>query len=156
MANDQPKRKQSVALRSPRGGLHLHEEALLDCGHVFGHGGQRPPFAARMVTAETSNIFNLAIFVIMALAVVGGITVVNEASRQIRVEYAKRIRGGRIYGGQPTYLPLRVNQAGVIPIIFAISLVLLPSMFGRFLGQVPQPQIAAIAKFFADSFNPGS
>ena len=109
-----------------------------------------------LVTAETSNVFNLIIFASMALAVVGAITVVNEASRQIRIEYAKRIRGGRIYGGQPTYLPLRINQAGVIPIIFAISLVLLPSMFGRFLEQVPQPQIAAIAKFFADSFNPGS
>jgi len=109
-----------------------------------------------LVTAEANNVFNLIIFVSMALAVVGAITVVNEASRQVRIEYAKRIRGGRIYGGQPTYLPLRINQAGVIPIIFAISLVLLPSMFGRFLEQVPQPQIAAIAKFFADSFNPGS
>jgi preprotein translocase subunit SecY len=109
-----------------------------------------------LATLEATSIFNLLIFVIMAVAVIGAITVVNEASRQIRVEYAKRIRGGRIYGGQPTYLPLRVNQAGVIPIIFAISLVLLPSMVGRFLEQVPQPQIAAVAKFFADSFNPGS
>lgn len=109
-----------------------------------------------LATLEATNIFNLLIFAVMAVAVIGGITVVNEASRQIRVEYAKRIRGGRIYGGQPTYLPLRVNQAGVIPIIFAISLVLLPSMIGRFLEQVPQPQLAAVAKFFADSFNPGS
>ncbi len=109
-----------------------------------------------LATFEATNVFNLVIFAIMALVVVGAITVVNEASRQIRIEYAKRIRGGRIYGGQPTYLPLRINQAGVIPIIFAISLVLLPSMFGRFLEQVPQPQVAAIAKFLADSFNPGS
>jgi preprotein translocase subunit SecY len=109
-----------------------------------------------LATLEATSIFNLLIFVIMAVTVIGAITVVNEASRQIRVEYAKRIRGGRIYGGQPTYLPLRVNQAGVIPIIFAISLVLLPSTVGRFLEQVPQPQIAAVAKFFADSFNPGS
>lgn len=109
-----------------------------------------------LATLEATNIFNILIFAIMAIAVIGAITVVNEASRQIRVEYAKRIRGGRIYGGQPTYLPLRVNQAGVIPIIFAISLVLLPSMIGRFLEQVPQPQVAAVAKFFADSFNPGS
>jgi len=109
-----------------------------------------------LATLEATNIFNVLIFAVMAVVVIGAITVVNEASRQIRVEYAKRIRGGRIYGGQPTYLPLRVNQAGVIPIIFAVSLVLLPSMFGRFLEQVPNPQISAIAKFLADSFNPGN
>jgi len=109
-----------------------------------------------LATLEATNIFNVVIFAVMAVVVIGAITVVNEASRQIRVEYAKRIRGGRIYGGQPTYLPLRVNQAGVIPIIFAVSLVLLPSMFGRFLEQVPNPQISALAKFLADSFNPGN
>ena len=109
-----------------------------------------------LATLEATNIFNVIIFAVMAVVVIGAITVVNEASRQIRVEYAKRIRGGRIYGGQPTYLPLRVNQAGVIPIIFAVSLVLLPSMFGRFLEQVPNPQISALAKFLADSFNPGN
>ena len=70
-----------------------------------------------LATFEAQNFFNILVFCVMAVLVIGAITVVNEASRQIRVEYAKRIRGGRMYGGQSTYLPLRVNQAGVIPII---------------------------------------
>jgi preprotein translocase subunit SecY len=108
-----------------------------------------------LATLETQNIFNLIVFVVMGVLVIGAITVVNEASRQIRIEYAKRIRGGRMYGGQGTYLPLRVNQAGVIPIIFAVSLVLLPSMLGQFLTQLPNPTIVNIAKSFVAFFTPG-
>lgn len=108
-----------------------------------------------IATLETQNIFNLLAFTILGVFVIGAITVVNEASRQIRIEYAKRIRGGRMYGGQGTYLPLRVNQAGVIPIIFAVSLVLLPSMLGQFLTQLPNPTVVNIAKSFVDFFTPG-
>ncbi len=107
------------------------------------------------MTLESQNFFNLLIFSLMAFLVIGAITVMNEASRQIRVEYAKRIRGGRMYGGQATYLPLKVNTAGVIPIIFAVSLVLLPSMLGRFLEQVPNSLVSHTARFLADFFTPG-
>lgn len=118
--------------------------------------GRFPIMAGQtLATIETQNIFNLIIFAVMAVVVIGAITVVNEASRQIRIEYAKRIRGGRMYGGQGTYLPLRVNQAGVIPIIFAVSIVLLPSMIGRFLEQVPNPMVAGFAKNIATFFTPG-
>lgn len=98
------------------------------------------------VTLETLNIGNLLIFVVMGLAVVAAVVFVNEASRNIPVQYARRIRGGREYGGQTTHLPLRVNQAGVIPIIFAVSLVLLPSMAGKFLEGLPNPAVANAAK----------
>jgi len=108
-----------------------------------------------LVTLESQNFFNLLVFSLMAFLVIGAITVMNEASRQIRVEYAKRIRGGRMYGGQATYLPLKVNTAGVIPIIFAVSLVLLPSMLGRFLEQVPNSLVSHTARFLADFFTPG-
>jgi len=104
---------------------------------------------------EPENLFNLIIFVAMAVAVIATIVIVNEATRQIRVAYAKRIRGRRMYGGQDTYLPLRLNQAGVIPIIFAISLILLPSMIGNFLRGVPNPTIANLAGSLANIFNPG-
>ena len=118
--------------------------------------GRFPVVAGQtLATLETQNIFNLIVFVIVGILVVGAITVVNEASRQIRIEYAKRIRGGRMYGGQGTYLPLRVNQAGVIPIIFAVSLVLLPSMLGQFLTQLPNPTVVNIAKSFVTFFTPG-
>jgi preprotein translocase subunit SecY len=95
------------------------------------------------------------IFLILALAVVAGVVFMNEASRNIVVHYAKRVKSGKEYGGQSTHLPLRVNQAGVIPIIFAVSLVLMPSMIGRFLEQVANPQIAGAARQVAEFMKPG-
>ena len=71
-------------------------------------------------------------FLIMAILVVTGIVIINEAERRIPVVYAKRVRGMKQYGGFSSYLPVRVNQAGVIPIIFALSVVLFP----QFMGQV--------------------
>ncbi len=107
-----------------------------------------------LATLEVQNFFNVFVFTFMAVLVIGAITVVNEAARQIRIEYARRIKGGRIYGGQANYLPLRINQAGVIPIIFAVSLVLIPSMVGRFLEQIPDKNISSFFRFLADLFNP--
>jgi preprotein translocase subunit SecY len=104
---------------------------------------------------EPGNLFNLIVFLVMALAVIAAIVVVDEASRKIRIQYARRIRGRKIYGGQSTYLPLKINQAGVIPIIFAVSLILLPSMLGNFLQGVPNPTIAKVATGLANLFQPG-
>jgi len=105
---------------------------------------------------EPESFFNLAVFLTMSLVVIAAIVVVNEASRKIRIQYARRIKGRKIYGGQATYLPLRINQAGVIPIIFAISLILLPSMLGNFLQAVPNPTISRLARSAANMFQPGS
>jgi len=100
------------------------------------------------------NFFNLIIFIVMSLAVIAGIVFINEAARKIRIQYARRISGQKMYGGQSTYLPLRINQAGVIPIIFAVSLVLLPSMLGNFLQGVPNPVLARLAMGLAGFFRP--
>ncbi|MCJ7804518.1 preprotein translocase subunit SecY [Patescibacteria group bacterium] len=100
------------------------------------------------------SFFNLIIFIAMSLAVIAGIVFINEASRKIRIQYARRISGQKMYGGQSTYLPLRINQAGVIPIIFAVSLVLLPSMLGNFLQGVPNPVLARLAVGLAGFFRP--
>lgn len=105
---------------------------------------------------EPESFFNLTVFLTMSLAVIAAIVVINEASRKIRIQYARRIKGRKIYGGQATHLPLRINQAGVIPIIFAISLILLPSMIGNFLQAVPNPTIARLAGSAANIFQPGS
>ena len=69
-----------------------------------------------------------------ALAIVYGVVVVTEAERPIPVTYARRVRGMKVYGGVSTYLPLRLNQAGVIPIIFALSILLFPQMIVNFLA----------------------
>ncbi len=116
----------------------------------------RLPIAFFQTTAisTTLNLTNLIIFVIMALVVIGGVVIVNEATRQIPVHYARRVQGRQLTGGQTTHLPLRVNQAGVIPIIFAVSLVLLPSLVSRFLQSMPNAAIARAAAGLAEAMNP--
>lgn len=102
------------------------------------------------VTFSGEQLFNLVVFGVMAILVISSIVFINEATRRVTVQYAKRIRGTRMYGGQSTHLPLRLNTAGVIPIIFAISLILLPSMVGQYLGTVPKFSTAAslLVRFF--------
>ncbi len=104
---------------------------------------------------EAANIFNLLVFLLMAVAVIASVVFMEEAVRKVKIEYARRISGGKMYGGQSTYLPLKINQAGVIPIIFAVSFVLIPSMLGRFLSQVPQKTLASFAAGLANFMNPG-
>ena len=110
-------------------------------------------FGQTMTAVSQEVIFNLVAYVGVAAAVIGGVVFINEAVRQIPVHYAKRIRGNKVYGGSSTYLPLRLNQAGVIPIIFAVSIVLLPSLFGQFVAQIPNKMIAGIAQGIVNVFN---
>lgn len=72
------------------------------------------------------------VFGAVAIAIIAGVVFVTEGERKIPVVYSKRVRGNKVYGGSSTYLPLKVNQAGVIPIIFAISILLFP----QFLAQI--------------------
>ena len=83
---------------------------------------------------DVSQIPLLLLFVAMGALVIAGVVVVTEAERPIPVTYAKQVRGTKMYGGGSTYLPLRVNQAGVIPIIFALSILLFPQMIGNFMA----------------------
>lgn len=113
-----------------------------------------PLSISRMVGSRTSeNMFDLLLFIGVSILVIAGIVVVSEARRQIPVQYARRMRGGRGGIGQMTYLPLRLNQAGVIPIIFAISLMLIPGTIANFASGLPYPQIANIAVKVASLFD---
>jgi len=85
-------------------------------------------------------------FFIAAIGIVAGVIAVTEAERPIPVTYAKRIRGNRVYGGVSTYLPLRLNQAGVIPIIFALSILLFPQMIVNLLSAVENELISSASK----------
>ncbi|HEX8932156.1 MAG TPA: preprotein translocase subunit SecY, partial [Patescibacteria group bacterium] len=105
-------------------------------------------------TAETS--LNLVVFIVLSLLVIAGIIIVNEATRQIPVHYARRMRGNTTTGGQSTHLPLRLNQAGVIPIIFAVSLVLLPSLIANFLRTSTNPFLSNVAQTLNVWFAPTS
>jgi len=86
-----------------------------------------------ILTFNKAQITNIVLFVVLGFITIAGVVALTQGQRNIPVSFARRIRGMRMYGGTDTYLPLRVNQAGMIPIIFAISLVLLPSLVGQFL-----------------------
>jgi preprotein translocase subunit SecY len=105
-------------------------------------------------TFQTEAVTNMLLFAAIALFVVAATVFVNEAVRRIPVHYARRVRGNKVYGGNVSYLPLRVNQAGVIPIIFAVSLVLLPSLLGGFLSQLNAPVAANLGRLLTGLFNP--
>ncbi|MFH0853608.1 MAG: preprotein translocase subunit SecY [bacterium] len=108
-----------------------------------------------IATFDPAQIFTFAIFIFIALVTVAGVVFVTEAQRNIPVSYARRVRGTRVYGGVNTHLPLRVNQAGVIPIIFAVSLVLIPSLIAQFFVSSTSPNIANIANWFVSSYQKG-
>ena len=95
----------------------------------------------------------LIAFIFVSLLVIAGVVIITEGQRNIPVSYAKRIRGMRMYGGVSTHLPLRVNQAGVIPIIFAVSIILFPGLIGSFLAAVPNSTAQGIAQMLITVFN---
>lgn len=119
--------------------------------------GRLPVVLGQTVSIITPEAMtNVLLFGFIALVVIAGTVFMNEAVRRIPVHYARRIRGNKIYGGNISYLPLRVNQAGVIPIIFAVSLVLLPSLLGGFLQQLHNPIFVNIGRLLTSAFNPNS
>jgi len=83
---------------------------------------------------DPTQIPSYLLFLVMALVIISGVVTVNEGRRNIPVSYAKRVRGMRMYGGVSTYLPLNVNPAGVIPIIFALAIMMFPRMIANFLA----------------------
>ena len=90
----------------------------------------------------------------IGLIVIAGVVFVTEAERSVPVTYAKQVRGNKVYGGASTYLPLRLNQAGVIPIIFALSILLFPQIISNFLSHLTShPLIASYAASFTIFFN---
>jgi len=89
-----------------------------------------------LLTWDPAKIPSYLFFFGMALIIIAGVVLINEGRRNIPVSYAKRVRGNKMYGGASTYLPLNINPAGVIPIIFAMSIMLFPGMIANFLGGV--------------------
>jgi len=108
-------------------------------------------------TYDPSQILHYLLFFGLSFFIIATTVLINEARRNIPVSYAKRVRGNRIYGGVSTYLPLNINPAGVIPIIFALSILLFPGMIASFLtgvGGTIGTIFQAIANFFNPQKNP--
>jgi len=98
-----------------------------------------------VITTDPTRIPNMVTFFTLALLIILGVVIIARGERRIPVSYAKQVRGTKIYGGASTYLPLRVNQAGVMPIIFALSILLFPQMIGNLFASASNPFILKMA-----------
>jgi len=98
------------------------------------------------VKAGTINIFNVFLFLIIAVAMIVFVIMIQQGQRRIPVQYAKRVVGRKMYGGNSTHIPLKVNQAGVIPIIFASSVLMFPVTIAQF---IEVPWVKTVAGWFA-------
>ena len=103
-----------------------------------------------LFTFDMSQLLTYGGFVLVALIVIVGVIYISEAQRNIPINYARRVRGMKMYGGVSTYLPMRVNNAGVIPIIFALSLLLFPGMIANFFAGSSIAIVSKIASFFTN------
>ena len=106
---------------------------------IFASVVSRLPFGYYAILQESKTIAFI-LLVIVSLLIVVAVVRVELAQRRIPVQFAKRVVGRRMYGGQNTYIPLKVNQSGVVPIIFASSVLLLPVLITNFLGGSSDPE----------------
>jgi preprotein translocase subunit SecY len=107
----------------------------------------RAPSAVQSLL-ESGNVLNMVILAVLAVVIIAAIVFVNEGQRRIPITYAKRQVGRRMSQGGTTYLPLKVNMAGVIPVIFASSLLIFPVILTQFAGNDPNSILGRVAQFF--------
>jgi preprotein translocase subunit SecY len=106
-----------------------------------------------IATFDVTQLPYYLLFLAVSAIVIAGVVVVTEAERPVPVTYAKQVRGNKVYGGVSTYLPLRLNQAGVIPIIFALSILLLPQIIANLLSNSANVAVADMARTVYDFLN---
>ncbi len=113
------------------------------------------PIAVRnaLVSYTPSDLITYGSFIALTLVVIASIVMINEGERKVPISYARRVRGNKLYGGVSSYLPFRVGQAGVIPIIFAISLLIFPQFFGQIISIVSADFGAKVNEFTANFMN---
>lgn len=105
-----------------------------------------------LLVFDKTQLFNLIIFTAIAVVTIVGVVIITEGQRNVPVSYARRVRGMRMYGGVDTHLPLRVNMAGVIPIIFAISIILFPPMIAQFFVRAETQWIVNVSEWVIQVF----
>lgn len=86
----------------------------------------------RGLISQEINVFNVILFLVLAVFIIVGVIYIQQGTRKVPVQYAKRVVGRKMYGGHSTHIPLKVNQAGVIPVIFAVSLLMFPITISQF------------------------
>jgi preprotein translocase subunit SecY len=119
-------------------------------------GGIVSDIPSRIGRLLISNPLALAFFIVVTVITVVGIVVVQEAQRRIPVQYAKRVRGTKVYGGQSTHIPLQVNSAGMIPLIFAVSFLIFPGVIASWFTGSTNPVIGNISNTVVRLFDSSS
>lgn len=104
-----------------------------------------------VLSFSTAQIPTYALILVGSVFVVYAVVFITEAERPIPVTYAKRIRGNKVYGGISTYIPLRLNQAGVIPIIFALSVLLFPQVVFKYLATIHYALVANVSNWIENA-----
>ncbi len=105
-----------------------------------------------LYTFDQAQIINMVIFAVIALITIVGVVIITEGQRNIPVSYARSVRGNKVYGGVNTHLPLRVNQAGVIPIIFAIAIIMFPPLIAQLFLRVKTAWVASASEWIIQLF----
>lgn len=118
---------------------------------------QFPSAIVQTLSVTTSQqLLTLGAFAVVFLAVIGVVVFMNEAVRKVGIQYAKRVRGSRMFGGETSHLPIRVNVTGVLPIIFAVSIMLVPPFLGRLLTTTGNTQLLQLGQNLQIWFSPTS
>ncbi|HLS13749.1 MAG TPA: preprotein translocase subunit SecY, partial [Beutenbergiaceae bacterium] len=108
------------------------------------------PAAVQQIGAAEDGVLNVILFLLIATVVIVLIVFVEQSQRRVPVQYAKRMVGRRMYGGSSTYIPIKINMSGVIPVIFASSLLALPSLATQFEADQTTPWVQWVVQNLAD------
>jgi preprotein translocase subunit SecY len=117
-----------------------------------------PGAVASLVQGQSvsSNVIGTVMFALIGLITIVGIVLINEGQRRIPVHHAKRVRSGRMYGGNTTFIPLKVNSAGMIPLIFAVSILVFPGLIAQFLATSSNELLRNFASELARFMSPNT
>ena len=116
-------------------------------------GGIVSGIPQRLGQLWVTNPWSILAFAIITAITVVGIVMVHEGQRRIPVQYAKRVRGNRVYGGQSTHIPLQVNSAGMIPLIFAVSIIMFPGVVASYFVGSSMAWVASLATWVSNVFS---
>lgn len=116
-------------------------------------GGIVAQIPQRVGALLASNPASLAVYMVLTVITIFGIVYISEGERRIPVQYGKRVRGTKMYGGQSTSIPLRVNSAGMIPLIFAISILIFPGVIASYFTVSSIPVVSGVATAIVNAFN---
>ncbi len=134
-------------------GQLIDEQGIGNGMSIIIFGGIVAGIPQRIGQLWVANPWSILVFAIVTVITVVGIVLIHEGQRRIPVQYAKRVRGNRVFGGQSTHIPLQLNSAGMIPLIFAVSLIMLPSVIASYFVNSSVGWVASIATWMSKAFS---